>query len=534
MTRFLLNREEITLGDSRADETVLDYLRERRRKCGSKEGCASGDCGACTVVVAEADGDALRYRAINSCIAFVGALHGMRLITVEDLADGDALHPVQRAMVEQHASQCGFCTPGFVMSLFALYKNQPAACDEKTSRRGVSQPGVSQPGVSRHTIEEALGGNLCRCTGYRPIIDAARQALGGVRADQFSREEIQIAKRLRAIAKTRPHASPLHPPKFHPPKFHLPKSAREAAELLQRHPAARLLAGGTDLALEVTQQLKSLDDIIYLGRVAELRRVRVVADGGIDTRAGAAHASKAAAKKLAQKTAAKHAHYEIGAALPLSECGAILSAEYPDLAELLRRFGSLQVRNQATLGGNIANASPIADLPPVLIALGAGLVLQRGERLRRVEVETFFRGYKKTALAKGEFIRSVLVPRATKRGRLFAYKISKRMDDDISAVCAVFWVEVDGARIAAARIAFGGMAATPKRALQCERALLGREFDEAALRAAAQALREDFTPISDARASASYRMTVSQNMLRRLRIELLAPETAARINSYAA
>ena len=286
---------------------MLDYLRERRRKCGSKEGCASGDCGACTVVVAAAEGDALRYRAINSCIAFVGALHGMRLITVEDLADGDALHPVQLAMVEQHGSQCGFCTPGFVMSMFALYKNQPAACDEKTSRRDVHcpafrspafhRPGISRPCVSRHTIEEALGGNLCRCTGYRPIIDAARQALSGVRADQFSREEIQIAKRLRAIAKTRPHAPPLHPP-----KFHLPKSAREAAELLQRHPSARLLAGGTDLALEVTQQLKSLDDIIYLGRVAELRRVRVVADGGINTRAGAAQASKAAAKKPAKKT----------------------------------------------------------------------------------------------------------------------------------------------------------------------------------------------------------------------------------------
>ncbi|MGR3984473.1 MAG: FAD binding domain-containing protein [Gammaproteobacteria bacterium] len=211
-----------------------------------------------------------------------------------------------------------------------------------------------------------------------------------------------------------------------------------------------------------------------------------------------------------------------------------MSAEYPDLAELLRRFGSAQVRNQATLGGNIANASPIADLPPVLIALGAGLVLQRGERLRRIEAEKFFRDYKKTALAKGEFIRSILLPRATKRGRLLAYKISKRIDDDISAVCAVFWIEADGARIAKARIAFGGMAATPKRALQCERALLGREFDEDALRDASLALREDFTPITDARASAAYRMRVSQNLLRRLHIELFAPETAARISAYAA
>jgi len=501
MIHFLLNREEIALEQSSADETVLD---------------ASGDCGACTVVVASADGDALHYRAINSCIAFVGALHGRQLITVEDLADGDTLHPVQQAMVEQHASQCGFCTPGFVMSMFALYKTPPAA--RPSARNG----NISQPAVSRHAIEEALGGNLCRCTGYRPIVDAARQALGDVRADQFSREEAQMAKRLRAIAKTAPRA----------PHFHLPKTARAAAELLQRHPAARLLAGGTDLALEVTQQLKSLDEIIYLGRVAELRRVRDYsgdASGGVEKRAAAKQA-----KTPRKKSAETAAYCEIGAALTLSECGAILSVEYPDLAELLRRFGSAQVRNLATLGGNIANASPIADLPPVLIALGAGLVLQRGERLRRIEVEKFFRDYKKTALAKGEFIRSILLPRATKRGRLLAYKISKRIDDDISAVCAVFWIEADGARITKARIAFGGMAATPKRALQCERALLGREFDEDALRDASLALREDFTPITDARASAAYRMRVSQNLLRRLHIELFAPETAARISAYAA
>ncbi|MDA7970290.1 MAG: FAD binding domain-containing protein [Gammaproteobacteria bacterium] len=513
MIRFLLNKEEVSLGDSRADETVLDYLRERRRKCGSKEGCASGDCGACTVVVA-APGEksgALQYRAINSCIAFVGALHGRQLITVEDLEDDGALHPVQRAMVEQHGSQCGFCTPGFVMSMFALYKNRQAR-----RARGV---------VPRREIEEALGGNLCRCTGYRPIIDAARQALFEMRDDQFNRGEAECARRLRKIAAEKPRA----------PHFHLPQSAREVAELLEKNPSARLLAGGTDLALETTQQLKALDEIICLRRAAELRRVRVcnrkdaVSEKNDGEKSAATMSATMSMKKARDKTGT---HWEIGAAAPLGECGELLAGEYPDLAELLRRFGSAQVRNQATLGGNIANASPIADLPPALIALGAEVVLQRGAKLHRLEVEKFFLDYKKTALQKGEFIRSVLLPRASQRARLFAYKVSKRIDDDISAVCAVFYVETDGAKISGARAAFGGMAAVPKRAMKCERALRGRAFDERMLENAARALAEDFTPISDARASAEYRTRVAQNLLRRLQIELFEPETAARVDAY--
>ena len=531
MIRFLLHRDEVTLRDFRAGETVLDYLRERRRKCGSKEGCASGDCGACTVVVASpntsANGggkNALRYRAINSCITFTGALHARCLITVEDLADGDALHPVQRAFVEQHASQCGFCTPGFVMSLCALYKNHSRrgkTTGAKNSAQDNAKNGAKH--ISRQAIEEALGGNLCRCTGYRPIVDAARQALRNVRADKFSREESQVAKILRAIEKNTPRA----------PRFYLPKSARAAGELLRQNPRARLLAGGTDLALEVTQQLQPPEEMVCLERVAELRRVRVVrgADNTVAKKVAKKKTKKARAKKVAKKTVANVAqsYYEIGAALPLSDCGALLAKEYPGLAELLHRFGSTQVRNQATLGGNIANASPVADLPPVLIALGAELVLQRGQKLRRIPVEKFFRAYKKTALTKSEFIRSILLPRASKRGRLFAYKISKRMDDDISAVCAVFHVALSGARVDAMRIAFGGMAEVPKRAPHCERALTGREFDDHALQDAARALQKDFTPISDARASAEYRMTVSQNMLRRLQIELLDSKTATRV-----
>lgn len=507
MLHFLLNQEPIAVADAHAELTILEWLRVHRRKCGTKEGCASGDCGACTVVVATVENDALAYRAINSCIAFVGSLHAKQLITVEDLAarEDGKLHAVQQAMLEQHGSQCGFCTPGFIMSMFALYKNHPQA--------------------TRHTIAQSLGGNLCRCTGYRPIMDAALQATRQATDDQFSAQAEACVKKLKALQPRQPANA-----NDNSARFHRPTSAQQLATLMQQNPHARLLAGGTDLALEVTQQLNSITPIIFLGEVTELRHTHTHT-----------HENTHAATNLATTDEKPHEH-EIGAAVPLADCGALLCAEYPDLAELLSRFGSAQIRNQATLGGNIANASPIADLPPALIAVGARLVLQQGARLRRLAVEDYFLDYHKTALAQGEFIRSVLLPGA-QAGRsptrqtsaqplhanaptqkIRAYKISKRFDDDISTLCAVFNVTLQDEVIVAVRTGFGGLAAIPKRAHHCEQALLGNPLNRRTVQQAQRALNEDFQPISDARASAAYRMTVAQNLLQRLANELTAGE----------
>jgi xanthine dehydrogenase small subunit len=397
---------------------------------------------------------------------------------VEDLKHRGRLHQVQQAMVDCHGSQCGYCTPGFVMSLFALQKNVAAPDDAAT--------------------HEALAGNLCRCTGYRPILAAAEQACAGRQPDQFDAREQQTLERLQALA-----PMPATRLEGDGRRCHSPTSLSELASLYLTHPEARLLAGGTDLALEVTQQHRRLETLIYLGNLPELRGV-TLSDEVI----------------------------EIGAATPLADCTAALAADYPDFGALLQRFASLQIRNQGTLGGNIGNASPIGDSPPLLLALGASVLLRQGERLRELALDDFFLDYRQTALEPGEFIQAVRVPRS-RAGLVFrAFKVSKRLDDDISAVCAAFALELEQDRVASVRIAYGGMAATPRRAARCEQALLGEAWNAASIERAVQALAEDFAPLSDFRASREYRLLTAQNLLRKCHLETTQPALATRVTAH--
>ncbi|WP_277372029.1 xanthine dehydrogenase small subunit [Pseudomonas sp. AA-38] len=478
MIQFLLNRELRTEHALDPNLTVLEYLRQHLRKTGTKEGCASGDCGACTVVVGEVVDERLRYRTLNSCLTFVASLHGKQLITVEDLKHQGKLHDVQQAMVDCHGSQCGFCTPGFVMSLFALQKNGSS--------------------YDKHATLEALAGNLCRCTGYRPIIDAAEQACSQRRPDQFDASEADTLARLKAIA-PRETAELASADK----RCLLPLTVANLAELYAANPQARLLAGGTDLALEVTQFHRPLPVMIHVGHIEEMKRIEVKGDA-----------------------------IEIGAAAALSDCHGVLAEEYPDFGELLQRFASLQIRNQGTLGGNIGNASPIGDAPPLLIALGARIVLNRNGQRRTLELQDYFLDYKVTARQEAEFIETIIVPRARPNQTLRAYKVSKRLDDDISAVCAAFNLTLEKGVVREARIAFGGMAAIPKRASACEKALQGARFDQALIERACAALGEDFTPLSDFRASREYRLLTAQNLLRKCFLELSAPTIATRVTAH--
>ncbi len=479
MIQFLLNQTLRHEHNLDPNLTVLDYLRSHAGKPGTKEGCASGDCGACTVVVGELHDGALRYRSLNACLTFVSALQGKQLLSVEDLKHQGQLHSVQQAMVDCHGSQCGFCTPGFVMSLFALQKN--------TCQADAGQ------------AHEALAGNLCRCTGYRPILAAAEQACAPQRpTDQFDAAQAQTIARLQAIAPSATaELNDGHK------RCLVPTHLAELAELYSAHPEARLLAGGTDLALEVTQQHRELPLMIYLGNVAELNGIEVFAD-----------------------------RLEIGAATPLTDCYSALNAEYPDFGALLQRFASLQIRNQGTLGGNIGNASPIGDSPPLLIALGAQVRLRQGASSRTVALQDYFIDYRVTVRQPGEFIEKVIVPRADPARAFRAYKVSKRLDDDISAVCAAFNLHIDQGIVRDARIAFGGMAATPKRAKACEAALLGQPWEQASIERACAALAEDFTPLSDFRASKAYRLLTAQNLLRKYFIELQTPHVQTRVSAY--
>ncbi len=472
--RFHHRGQIVQVHDAAPTRTVLQWLREDARCTGTKEGCAEGDCGACTVIVGEPAGDRLQLHAVNACIRFLPTLDGKALFTVEDLkaaaGDGAALHPVQQALVDHHGSQCGFCTPGFAMSMTACYERH---CEAGTR-------------PTRQQLADELAGNLCRCTGYRPILDA------GERMFDAPAVRLQASAALHAL-----RALPDEPLEYRAPSatvpgrsgtFHAPRTLAALAALRGDHPQARLLAGATDIGLWVNKQFRDLGDIIYLGEVAELRRIET------DTGAGV---------------------LRIGAGASLEDGRSALAARHPVLEEAWLRFASPPIRHAGTLGGNVANGSPIGDSAPVLIALDAQLVLRKGERERRLPLEQFYVDYMVNRLEPGEFVQAIELPLDVAAERLRAYKISKRFDSDISAVFAALAVELDGERIASVRLAFGGMAAIVRRAARAEAALLGRPWDEAALAAAQAALAEDFTPLSDHRASAAYRLQVAQNLLRR-------------------
>ena len=475
--RFRFRGGDVALRQFSPRATVLDWLREEMGAKGTKEGCAEGDCGACTVVLARIRGDRLVYEPFNACILFLGQLDGAELITIEDLAVAGELHPLQQAMVDTHASQCGFCTPGIVMSLFAAYHSgQPMTyggfCDQ-------------------------LAGNLCRCTGYRPIIAAALQTSVGEPADRFSATSQERTAALAALVD--------HRDVFIGDEaafFAAPVSLDSLAALYARFPDATLVGGATDVGLWVTKQLRDLKRLIWLGRVVGLDTIGESADGGLS----------------------------LGATLKLEDATPLLGAIHPDLSEMLRRFGSKQVRVSGTVGGSIANGSPIGDLAPALIALGGRVVLRKGDKTRALPLEDFFIAYGKQDRGPGEFVLAVEAPRLAAGQHYRAFKVSKRFDEDISAVMFAIRIDLEGRRIAGARVACGGMAATPKRASKAERALVGVSLDEpASWRFAREAISEDFTPLTDMRATAAYRMTVAANLLEKALIELSCAGPPTRI-----
>lgn len=477
--RLLLGHEMREIDRLDPTMTVLDWLRTVERRCGTKEGCNEGDCGACTVVVARPENGRLAYRAVNACIQLAATLDGCQLLTVEDLRSKDGgLHPVQRAMVECHASQCGFCTPGFVMALFALTRERDTPPDEAA-------------------IDDALAGNLCRCTGYAPIVRAARRAFElEPRRDAIEAFAGETLARLQAL-----HDGETLVVGDGERRFMAPVTLDVLVEILQAEPEATILAGGTDVGLWVTKHLRRLDPVVYLGRVAALRRIEETETG-----------------------------IEIGAGVTYSEALPVLARHYPDMGEILRRLGSPPIRNVGTIGGNIANGSPIGDSAPALIAAGATLHLRRGAERRALPLERFFIAYGRQDRRPGELLERISLPKPAPGTHYRAYKVSKRFDQDISAVMGAFLLRLDaGGQVAEARLAYGGMAAIPKRALHAEAALLGRAWDEAGVQAAMAALARDFTPITDMRASAGYRLKVAQNLLRRFHLETSEPGTPTRL-----
>jgi xanthine dehydrogenase small subunit len=505
--RFVLDGEVVAIDRPPATMTVLEYLRDVACRRGTKEGCAEGDCGACTVVIGElsagelsAGENRVTYRAVNSCIRFLPTLDGKELITVESLAAADApAHPVQQSLIDHHASQCGFCTPGFVMSLFALYLNRSEA--------------------DREQILGALAGNLCRCTGYRPIIEAGMRQWDYPAPLRWSREEAQSAAHVDTLQAIARHASTADPSAaanpgavaipataaaptaatLNYPGYHAPRTLAELAKALQAEPAPVMLAGGTDVGLWVTKDLRELPAIVYLGDVVELARIET-----------------------------RPQELWIGAAVTFTDAWPALLARFPELAEQAARFASPPIRNSATLCGNLANGSPIGDSIPALIALDAQLELRSAAQVRRLPLENFYLGYQKKDLGRGEFVAGVAIPPRTPNQLLASYKVSKRIDQDISAVSAAFRVNVQAARVIDARLAFGGLAGIAGRARRAEATLIEHGWTTAGIEACIAALDEDFEPMSDMRASAAYRRQAAGGLLRRFYRQHQSEKTALR------
>jgi len=480
---FLRNGVRTEIGDFEPDETLLDYLRLRERKTGTKEGCNEGDCGACTVSLGRLQNGKLVYEPVNACILLLGQIDGADLITVDDLAEGEKMHPVQQAMVDHHGSQCGFCTPGFVMTLFTMHH----------AVRNSGQP------VTRLSINDWIAGNLCRCTGYRPIVDAASASVGGNYRDALMERWDATEKELKKLASTDDLVV-----RNGDKLFAAPSSIDRLAEACATWPDATIVSGSTDVGLWVTKQLRRLPQVVWTGRAK-----------GFD-----------AIRETARQTV-------IGAGATYAQAFEAMARLDPDIGEVMRRLGSRHVRASGTIGGNIANGSPIGDTPPLLIALGASLELRHGEERRTMKLEEFFIDYGKQDRRPGELVSKIIVQKPGKHDHFRAFKISKRFDQDISAVLIAAKLTVQRGRIVSARIACGGMAGIPKRAVHAEAALAGiRLEDQAAWQSAIMALEKDFTPLTDMRASADYRMKVLQNLLLKILAEIAGESAATRVAGH--
>jgi len=472
--QFLFSNQIYKIKNPDPNKTILSYVRDDLKKTGTKEGCAEGGCGACTIVLGELKKNKIIYKAINACIAFLPTLNGKQLILVEDLiGNNQTLHPVQKAMVKFHGSQCGFCTPGFTMSLFSMYKNNRS--------------------VNKDIVDEALSGNLCRCTGYRPIIDAAKSLNNKIDLDHFKKNQNRTINQLKKIKISEVEINNKGK------KYFAPKTISNLKKILKKYPNAKILSGGTDLSLEVTKLRKEIKTIVSLNSLENLNFIK------------------------------KNKNYiEIGATTSLIEFQNFIKKYFTDFYEVLKRYGSLQIRNVGTIAGNIATASPIGDTLPLLLTLEAKVVVQGINKIKTFSLNEFFVSYRKTKLKKGEFIYSIKIPII--RDSIFkAYKISKRFDDDISSVCGSFIFSIQNNKIKKAVIAYGGMSEIPKRASAIENRLLNSEFSENTFEKAVNLINKDFSPLDDMRASKNYRIAVAKNLLLKAFHEIKSKKTI-RIN----